>query len=309
MSLDPTIHDRIANLIDSSEVMLFMKGNRAAPQCGFSATVVGILDTLAPEYETFDVLSDPIIRDGIKEYSTWPTIPQLYVNGEFIGGCDIIQELCDSGELAKKFGIDLSSVTPPTIQITDEAAAGLREAVAGANPGQSLHLGIDARFQSSLSLGPSSPNQIEIEANGISLRMDILSSRRADGLSIDVVDTPQGKGFKIDNPNAPRGVEPMSVRDLKQRLDAGESFELIDVRPLQEHEIASIPSASLLSPELAERLEALPKDAMLVFHCHHGGRSQSAAEHFVGLGFTNVWNVEGGIDAWSTQIDPSVPRY
>jgi monothiol glutaredoxin len=79
-----------------------MKGNRLQPQCGFSARVVQILDSLLPEYTTVDVLRTPEIREGIKEFSAWPTIPQLYVDGEFLGGCDIVTELYTSGELQQK---------------------------------------------------------------------------------------------------------------------------------------------------------------------------------------------------------------
>jgi monothiol glutaredoxin len=78
-----------------------MKGTRSFPQCGFSATVVQILNQLVPSYETINVLTDPAIREGIKEYAQWPTIPQLYVKGEFIGGCDIVKEMYASGELQK----------------------------------------------------------------------------------------------------------------------------------------------------------------------------------------------------------------
>jgi len=93
---------RIDGLVKDNQVLLFMKGNRQRPQCGFSARVVQILDTLLPEYRTVDVLADPEIRDGIKAYSSWPTIPQLYVAGEFQGGCDIITEMYQSGELQQK---------------------------------------------------------------------------------------------------------------------------------------------------------------------------------------------------------------
>ena len=81
-----------------------MKGNRGAPACGFSAQVVRILDELLPTYETVDVLRSPEMRDGIKEFSQWPTIPQLYVNGEFVGGTDIMREMYQSGELQKLLG-------------------------------------------------------------------------------------------------------------------------------------------------------------------------------------------------------------
>ena len=99
MSLDEDTRQRIASIIGSDRVVLFMKGHRHVPQCGFSATVVQILDSMVPEYTTVDVLSDPAVREGIKEFSSWPTVPQLYVNGEFVGGCDIVREMYSAGEL------------------------------------------------------------------------------------------------------------------------------------------------------------------------------------------------------------------
>ncbi len=105
MSLDEATRDRIAALIEGNDLVLFMKGTRSAPQCGFSATVVRILDSLVSEYATFDVLADPVIREGIKIFSSWPTVPQLYVKGEFIGGCDIVQDLYAAGELHEKLGL------------------------------------------------------------------------------------------------------------------------------------------------------------------------------------------------------------
>jgi monothiol glutaredoxin len=93
---------RIQALIDSDRVVLFMKGSRAMPQCGFSARAVDILDRLVPDYTTVDVLQDPEIRQGIKDFSSWPTIPQLYVGGEFVGGSDIVAELDASGELKRQ---------------------------------------------------------------------------------------------------------------------------------------------------------------------------------------------------------------
>jgi len=101
MALEPATRDRIQSLIDSGPVVLFMKGDRAMPRCGFSAQLVRILDGLVGEYVTHDVLEDAEVRQGIKEFSSWPTIPQLYVNGEFLGGCDIVTEMAQSGELEK----------------------------------------------------------------------------------------------------------------------------------------------------------------------------------------------------------------
>jgi len=102
VSLDDATRERIQSLVDGDRVVLFMKGDRSFPQCGFSARVVQILDALLPTYATVDVLQDPEIRQGIKDFSQWPTIPQLYVGGEFLGGCDIVVEMAQEGELEPK---------------------------------------------------------------------------------------------------------------------------------------------------------------------------------------------------------------
>jgi len=93
----------IQHLVTNSRVMLFMKGNKIFPQCGFSAAVVEVLKKHGVPFESFNVMSDMNVRDGVKEYSEWPTIPQLYVDGEFVGGCDIVREMDASGELSDLF--------------------------------------------------------------------------------------------------------------------------------------------------------------------------------------------------------------
>ena len=107
--MDDTVQQRICQNISETPVVLFMKGSPVFPQCGFSAAVVQILSHIGVKFKGVDVLSDPGIRQGIKEFSNWPTIPQLYVKGEFVGGCDIIREMFESGELPEFFksnGID-----------------------------------------------------------------------------------------------------------------------------------------------------------------------------------------------------------
>jgi monothiol glutaredoxin len=91
---------QIEQYVKETPVLIFMKGNPQFPMCGFSAATIQIFDSLGVPYQTVDVLQDPGVRDGIKRYSNWPTIPQVYVKGEFVGGCDIIQEMHQSGELA-----------------------------------------------------------------------------------------------------------------------------------------------------------------------------------------------------------------
>lgn len=108
MALNEPLRNQISDLVASHRIVLFMKGNRRTPQCGFSAQIVQILDEMLPSYETVDVLLSPELRDGIKEFSQWPTIPQLYVGGQFIGGCDIVREMNASGELQKLIGAEVS---------------------------------------------------------------------------------------------------------------------------------------------------------------------------------------------------------
>ena len=99
MTKDATVTDRIKQDIADNTVVLFMKGTPVFPQCGFSARVVQILTQMGVKFKGIDVLADPAIRQGIKDFSNWPTIPQLYVKGEFVGGCDIVSEMYESGEL------------------------------------------------------------------------------------------------------------------------------------------------------------------------------------------------------------------
>jgi len=113
--------EKIQSTTDSADVVLFMKGSKSMPQCGFSSRVAGVLNFMGVEFSDVDVLSDPDIRQGIKDFSDWPTIPQLYVKGEFVGGCDIITEMTLSGELDQLF--ETKGVT-----YNKEAADKIREA-------------------------------------------------------------------------------------------------------------------------------------------------------------------------------------
>ena len=106
------VDNRIRGLIDEHDVVLFMKGTPVFPQCGFSATVVQMLSLLGVRFKGFDVLEDPEVRQGIKRFSDWPTIPQLYVKGEFVGGCDIVREMYETGELSELLSTKGVSVEP-----------------------------------------------------------------------------------------------------------------------------------------------------------------------------------------------------
>jgi monothiol glutaredoxin len=107
--MTPETKERIDSLVNQNKIMVFMKGNKLMPQCGFSNNAVQILNTLGVPYETFDVLEDYEVRQGIKEYSNWPTIPQVYINGQFVGGSDILIELYQKGELQQLVEVALAS--------------------------------------------------------------------------------------------------------------------------------------------------------------------------------------------------------
>jgi monothiol glutaredoxin len=107
--MTPELKEKIDNLLNQNKILVFMKGNKLMPQCGFSNNVVQILNTLGVPFETIDVLSDQEIRQGIKEYSNWPTIPQVFIDGEFIGGSDVLIELYNKGELQELVEVALAS--------------------------------------------------------------------------------------------------------------------------------------------------------------------------------------------------------
>jgi monothiol glutaredoxin len=306
MSIDASLRARFDELVSAHKVVLFMKGTRRAPACGFSAQVVSILDEHLSSYETVDVLASPEIREGIKEYSEWPTLPQLYVDGKFVGGSDIVRELDTTGELARLLGADAAPALP-TITISDAAARAFKDARESEQ--DPLRFEIDSRWSYGLFFGPREKGDLEVTANGVTLLMDRATARRAEGVSIDFVQGPEGGGFKIESPNEPAKVKQLSPVELKAMMDRGDKLELYDVRTAKEREIATIPGAKWLDADAQQAIAALPRETPLVFHCHHGGRSQAAAEHFLGMGFKSVYNVRGGIDGWSIAVDPKVPRY
>ena len=308
MSLSPTLRARIDTLLAQHRVVLFMKGTPDAPQCGFSARAVSALAPLGIDYATVDVLADPEIREGIKAYGDWPTIPQLYIDGDLVGGSDIVEQMANAGQLHEALGLPPPDRTPPRIAVTPSALAMLRESLANAGEGYALQVGIDARYNAKLQLAPVDAQAIASDVDGLRVQFDLASARRAEGLSIDWVDDARGRGLIIDNPNAPPKVRAISPVEAAGKLAAG-ALTLVDVRPSEERAFAKVKASfETFDGEGVARLEALPKDTPLAFLCHHGGRSAQAAEHFRQRGFTEVYNIVGGIDAWA-DIDASLAKY
>jgi len=296
MSLDSATRERIETVLKDHRVVLFMKGDRRQPQCGFSAAATNMLNELLPDYHTINVLEDPEIREGIKAYGEWPTIPQLYVEGELVGGADIIRQLYTSGELHELFGAAKPDRTPPEITITDAAAEAIRQGTANAQ-GVALHLEIGPDHSAGFQLAPAGDHDIVAHANGLEVHFDPASAQRAKGIVIDWVSTVQGEGLSLKFPGA-QEIKSLTVHELKTRLAAGD-ITLIDVRPAATRaQLAPLPQARILEDEGYETLAALPKDSALAFICQHGISSQSMAERFAAHGFSNVYNVAGGMEAW-----------
>ena len=310
MSSGDSVRQRIEDTIKAHRVVLFMKGSRFAPACGFSASVVGLLDGYLPSYHTVDVLEDPEVRDGVKAFSEWPTIPQLYIDGEFVGGADIVKELHARGELQPMLGAEATGPKQPTMTASDDALKELRTAAKtmGAD-GSVLRMEINAKYEHDMYFGDAIKGDVVVDVAGLPVHMDGGSAFRADGVHIGFVTGPNGAGFKIENPNEPARVRQIPPARLKEMMDRGEKFELIDVRTPEEWELASIRGARLLDSALDKEIAAMDRSTPLVFQCHHGVRSLQAAEQFVRRGFRYVYNLQGGIDGWSASVDPSVPRY
>jgi monothiol glutaredoxin len=296
MTLDSGTRERIEEMVTGNKVMLFMKGTPRMPQCGFSAQTAGALDTLlGEEYASFNVLEDNAVREGIKEYGNWPTIPQLYVDGELIGGCDIVMEMFNAGELHELFGLEAPDRTPPEMEITPKAAEKIGEFLA-AYPGQHLHFKIGSDWNAQFHLGPKSGTEIEAQVGGLSVLMDLASAQRARGAKIDWVETVQGEGLKLDLPGAPPPVKQMTPEELQRRINDGERIVVVDGRSEGDRQSKPLEIARALDADLMAELDDADRKTPLVFVCNQGISSQDVAEHYRRQGFTEVYNLEGGTD-------------
>lgn len=197
----------------------------------------------------------------------------------------------------------------PEIHLTDAAAAAVRAAL-GDSDRRGLRIAIDEAFQYDLRLDDPAAGDAAVDANGITVIVDAASAPRASGLTLDFdAAAPEGGAFSIDNPNAPREIVQISPGELAALLQGDEPVDLLDVRTPGERALARIEGSRLLDQALHDDLMQGDRSRPLVFQCHHGVRSQSAAEHFRRAGFTRLYNLRGGIDAWSLEVDPKVPRY
>ncbi len=296
MALTDHARSTIETLLSDNRVVLFMKGTPQAPMCGFSANAVGMLGSLLNDYAHFNVLDDEDVREGIKEYGQWPTIPQLYIDRELVGGSDIVGEMFNSGELHQLLGMEAPDRTPPDITLTDAAAEAIRNGME-TQPGADLHFAIDDYWRGQFSLQPANGTEITAQSNGVTLHMDVVTAQKARDVHIDWVEDISGSGLVITIPQAPPNVQELAVEELRRKLKTKELDWLIDVR--QEHERGSmIDGAKPLDKDTMAELAGLPKDTPIAFVCNRGSSSAGVAEHYRKEGYTNLFNVSGGMEAW-----------
>ena len=238
--------ERLEAFIGGSTLMLFVKGTPDQPRCGFSATVIDIFNRIGVPYATFDVLSDPEIRQGAKTFSQWPTFPQIYVGGEFVGGCDIVTQMFQEGELQST----------------------VREAFDAHGPGRAL----------------TTPD-----------------------------DAPVHEPFPVPEGARASGEGLAEVRQIRPRrvsLMGFDSFLVLDVREQSELEIATLGVGHLLPlGDFAHSSKAIAKDVNVLLICRSGNRSNQAGEYLISQGYRHVWNLDGGILAWSDEVDSSIQKY
>jgi len=194
---DQAARQRITHELQDNRVVLFMKGTALEPRCGFSARVGSILRELSVTYRDIDVLSEEAIREEIKTYSDWPTFPQLYVDGRFIGGCDIVSDLYESGELHQLLGLERPKATDrPAVTITERAAAEVRKA--SGSDLQKLRFDIGPHGEYDLYFDQARPGDVEISDRGIEMLVSRPNASQVNGLTIDFVEDELKSGFRIE---------------------------------------------------------------------------------------------------------------
>ena len=223
------------------------------------------------------------------------------MDGELVGGCDIITEMYNSGELHDVLGVAKPDRTPPEVTITDKAAENIRAGMQG-HDGLALHMSVDNEWRPAFTLQAPQPGAIVSQANGIELHFDLPSAQRAQGAMIDWIDAVDGSGLDVSLPAAPVPIKRLQPAELKTMLEAGTAPLIVDVRsPDDRQQLAPIEGAIGLDKDMLTELQNRPKDTAIVFVCNVGNSSMGAAEHFRKLGFSDVYNLEGGMQAWSQQ--------
>jgi len=302
------VEKKIQSLISEFPIVLFMKGNRENPQCGFSAEIVKILDHYVPFYETCDVLLDPDLREGIKEFSEWPTIPQLYVRKQFIGGCDIMKELHQAGALIKILGLKLTGLQVPKVSLSDSAYERCLYFLRVSYIYHAVRISVSARYAYSLQVDDLRLGDMELKYKKIQLIFSKPTASRIDGMRIEFVESEMKRGFKFINPSFPSRVKLIKVSDLKALVIKEKRFTIFDTRTQNEWDDSNIQNSKLLLGLSRNDMERISKNESIIFYCNKGKHSRAIAEKFRFNGFSNVYSLIGGIEEWNKEKKPDSIR-
>ena len=311
MALEETpAHPASPSSSTNNRVVLFMKGTRSFPQCGFSATVVQILDDLVPEYQTVNVLKDPDLREGIKavlELADHPAaVRRREVRRRLRHRARDVRVGRAAGA-ARRAGAQRRRRRACTL--TEAARKAVLARPAAARRARCASASAAASSTSS-SLDEPRKGDFEIDAGGVTLLIDPMSAKRADGITIDYA-SDERRRVPHRQPERARARAPARAGRAQGDARARRAVQA-DRRAhaTQEHgDRAHRGRHAARRRGRAPARGARSRTRPLVFYCHHGMRSRAAAERFAKDGCKRVYNLEGGIDAWSREIDPKVPRY
>jgi monothiol glutaredoxin len=293
---DPSPDVRVTQALSSARVVLFLKGTRARPSCRFSGQAVELLDSLLPDYATFDVKSDPELKAAVTTHAKWDAFPQLYVEGELVGGVDSLKELFVNGGLARRLGVAQPDLPKPQLHLSHPAHQQLLGSL-GQTP-----VRIDRDAEGTLRLAASRQNSSDlvVKLGELTFVFDVIVARYVDGLRIDWLDEPGGYLLRTVA-EAVRQLPALALADL---LASGKLQQVVDVRTQAEFSHRHLPGATFLTRQTLADLLQLDRRTPLVFVCAEGSRSQHTAEHFVADGFTEIYCLQGGLHSWEEQLGP-----
>lgn len=310
MTLSAADRQRIETLLRAHRLVVFMNGAPDAPERFFSHKICRLLDGLGLDYAYVDVSADSKLREQIKAYGGLQAIPQLYLDGQPLGGNEVVEQMAGADELHAALGLPVPDRTPPAVRLTPAAAEFLRGVVRGKGEGTVVDIAVDPQFRSSLRFGPRRNDAIAAEMDGVALQFDLASARRAEGLSIDWQDVERGPSLLLSHPRAPvpKPVRWISPSEADARVRAG-TLTIVDLRREEERALARLSVPFLYLDEGTHEIRHMPPQAPLAVLCHRGERCWHGAQHLVQLGHRDVYAIEGGIDAWAADVDASIPRY
>lgn len=301
------ICDCIQFLFNVYCVVLFMKGNCQQLMCGFFVVVINMFNELLSDYYMVNVLEDLEICEGIKIYGEWFMILQLYVDGELVGGLDIICQMYISGELYILFGVVLLDCILLEIIIIDKVVEMICQGIVNVQ-GVVIYLEIGLDYSVGFQLVLVGDYDIVVVLNGLEIYFDLVSVQCVKGIVIDWVFMVQGEGFSLKFLGV-QEIKLFIVWELQQCLVVGDII-LIDVCLVSGCvQVVLLVQVCVLEEEGYDVFVVLFKDIVFVFICYYGVFSCGVVECFVVYGFSNVYNVEGGMDVWVEQIDLSVLCY